>query len=172
MNKELINKGKKLSFLLRHDKDYKFDEHGYRDVNDIIDNHDLSFDEINEIVETNDKKRYEFNQDKTKIRARQGHSININVDLKEEIPTKILYHGTSDRFVNQILKDGIKKMNRNHVHLSNDIDTAINVGKRHGKPVVFEIDTRQMINDGIKFYLSNNNVWLTDYIHPKYIKLI
>lgn len=161
--------GVKLAYLLRHDKDYQFDEHGYRDINDLINNHGYTFEEIQFIVNTNNKKRFEFNEDKTKIRARQGHSINVNVDLVEKIPPDILYHGTASKFIDGIKKSGINSKNRLHVHLSDNKNTAINVGKRHGEPIVLEIDCKSMVIDGVKFYLSNNNVWLVKYVDPKYI---
>lgn len=103
--KDLVSRGKQLSFLLRHDKNYKFDEHGYRTVQDLIDNYGYSIEELDDIVETNDKKRYEYNEDKSLIRARQGHSVNVNVDLKEMVPPDILYHGTATRFYSDILKE-------------------------------------------------------------------
>lgn len=170
MKQDIIKKGKKLSFLLRHDKEYKFDEHGYRDITDLIQNHGYTKNEIETIVNTNDKQRYEFNSNHTKIRARQGHSIPINVDLKIEKPQNDLYHGTATKFLSSIFDCGIKKMNRNYVQLSNDKKTAINVGKRHGEPVILIIDAKKMSDDGIVFYLSNNNVWLTEFIDAKYIK--
>ena len=111
MNKEkaLVQKGKRLSYLLRHDQSYTFDAHGYREVSDLIQNHGYTMEELLEIVATNNKKRYEFNEDKTKIRARQGHSVNVNVDLRECVPPDILYHGTATRFLESILKTGINK---------------------------------------------------------------
>lgn len=168
-NKLIIKKGKHLSFLLRHDKDYNFDNHGYREISDLIKNHGYTKEDIDIIVNTNDKNRYEYNSDKTKIRARQGHSIPINVDLKTEIPPNELYHGTTTLFLDSIYKDGIKKMSRNFVHLSNDVNTAKKVGARHGNPVILKIDSHQMSDDGIIFYHSNNDIWLTEYISPKYI---
>lgn len=167
--KDLVSRGKQLSFLLRHDKDYTFDEHGYRTVQDLIDNHGYSIEELDAIVETNDKKRYEYNEDKSLIRARQGHSVNVNVDLKEMTPPDILYHGTTTRFYSTILKEGIKKMNRQYVHLSDNYSTAVSVGSRHGSAIVITIDAKKMKDDGCKFYLSNNGVWLTDYVKPDYI---
>ena len=169
---DLIKYGKKLSFLLRHDKECQFDNHGYREVKDLVNNHGFSRKLIETIVETNDKQRYEFNFDKSKIRARQGHSININVDLKEAIPPKELFHGTATRFVDSIMQNGINRMSRNYVQLSENIETATEVGKRHGKPCILTIDAEFMHNDGIKFYLSNNNVWLVDFVDKKYIKNI
>jgi putative RNA 2'-phosphotransferase len=170
--KNLIIKGKQLSFLLRHDTEYRFDEHGYRDVQDLVQNHGFTKDEIVELVETNDKQRYEFNDDKSKIRARQGHSVNINVDLKETLPPDVLFHGTATRFLPSIKEKGILKMSRNYVQLSENFDIAMEVGKRHGKPVVLAVDTKTMREDGIKFYLSNNNVWLTEFVDSKYIPAI
>lgn len=170
--KNLIIKGKQLSFLLRHDTEYRFDEHGYREVQDLVQNHGFTKDEIVELVETNDKQRYEFNDDKSKIRARQGHSVNVNVDLKETLPPDVLFHGTATRFLESIREKGILKMSRNYVQLSEKIDTAMDVGGRHGNPVVLGVDTKTMREDGIKFYLSNNNVWLTEFVDSKYIAAI
>lgn len=167
--KVLIKKGKELSFLLRHDEDYKFDEYGYREVSDLIQNHEYTIELLEAIVETNDKQRYEFSEDKKKIRARQGHSIKVDVKLRETTPPDILYHGTAIRFIESIEEEGIKKMSRQYVHLSKDKETAFNVGKRHGRPCAIVIDAKQMVNDGIKFYLSNNNVWLTEFVDRKYI---
>lgn len=166
---DIIRKGKRLAFLLRHDKDYQFDEHGWREVSDLIANHGYTMELLDEIVETNNKKRYEYSEDKSKIRARQGHSVNVDVELKEVIPPDILYHGTAETTLSAIMKEGIIKGSRLHVHLSQTEETALNVGKRHGKPVVIRINAGQMNQDGIKFYLSNNGVWLTEYVSPKYI---
>lgn len=105
-----------------------------------------------------------------KIRARQGHSVNVDVELKEMTPPDVLYHGTAETSVDAIMKEGILKMNRIHVHLSQTVETAINVGKRHGNPAVLRINARQMHEDGIKFYLSNNGVWLTDFVDPMYFE--
>lgn len=167
----LVKKGKHLSFLLRHDTEYQFDKHGYREVNDLIKNHGYTKAELIELVETNDKQRYEFNSDKTKIRARQGHSIDVDVELKETTPPDVLYHGTATRFLDSIMKTGINKMSRNYVQLSTDIDTATTVGSRHGTPIILKVNSRKMSDDGIKFYLSNNNVWLTEYVDKKYIEI-
>lgn len=171
--KELTHKGKHLSFLLRHDVDAfnegKIDEHGWRMISELV-KQGYSKELIDAIVETNNKKRYEYNEDKTKIRARQGHSIPVDVDLVETVPPNVLYHGTAKRFLDDIYDGGIISKTRLYVHLSPDIETAFNVGKRHGNPCVIEIDTEQMVKDGIVFYLSNNNVWLTKYVDPKYFK--
>jgi len=170
---DIIKQGKHLAFLLRHDKEGfekgLIDKNGWRKVDELIKSHQYTKELLEEIVETNDKQRYEFNKDKTKIRARQGHSIDVDVELKEELPPDVLYHGTSSKFLESIYKQGILKGKRQHVHLSSDIETAKKVGARHGNPVVLSINTKKMKEDGIKFFKSNNNVWLTEYINQKYI---
>lgn len=105
--KDLIRKSKHLAFLLRHDTEYQFDEHGWRDVKDLIKNHDYTMAELEDIVANNDKQRYEFNTQHAKIRARQGHSINVDVELQETVPPDILYHGTATRFLSSIYDKGI-----------------------------------------------------------------
>lgn len=171
MNKGIINLGKELAFLLRHDKEAfskgLIDHNGWRNVSELL---SLGYTQetLDEIVETNDKKRYEYNQDKSKIRARQGHSIPVDVELKETVPPGILYHGTATRFLDSINKSGLLPKDRLYVHLSPDFETAIKVGSRHGKPTVITIDCKKMVADGHKFYLSNNGVWLTGPIKPKY----
>ena len=114
------------------------------------------------------KKRYELNTAKSKIRARQGHSIPVDVELKEVMPPDILYHGTATRFLDSIFKKGLIKGNRLYVHLSGDEETAIKVGSRHGKPYVLKVNAKKMYNDGYKFYLSNNDVWLIDNVPTNY----
>lgn len=168
----LEKRGKELSFLLRHDTSYNFDKNGWRTVDDLITNHEFSKELLDAIVETNSKKRYEYNEDCSKIRARQGHSVSVDVELKETTPPDVLYHGTASRFLDSIQKKGIIKGDRLYVHLSETSAVAKDVGKRHGSPVVLTIDAKQMACDNLKFYLSNNNVWLTDYVDPKYITMI
>lgn len=165
---KLVKFGKKLSYLLRHDDTHQFDEHGYRTISDLVNNHGFTFDLIQKIVETNDKQRYEFSSDKTKIRARQGHSVDVNVDLKETTPPNILFHGTSITNLQSIKRTGIDKSNRLYVHLSDNEELAYKVGERHGVPYVIKINTKQMVEDGIIFYLSNNNVYLTKFVDKKY----
>ena len=170
---ELESKGKYLSYILRHSmEDFNaglIDEDGYMSISELI---KKGFTEslIEEIVKTNNKARYEFDDTHTKIRARQGHSIPVDVGLKPTTPPDVLYHGTADRFISSIFKEGLKPMSRLYVHLSDNPDTATTVAKRHGKPVVLTIDTKQMVSDGIQFFLSNNGVWLTKEVLPQYIK--
>lgn len=165
----LIKQGKKLSYLLRHDQSYAFDEHGWREVSDLMANHGFTLEVLREIVATNNKQRYEFSEDMTRIRARQGHSIRVDVELAEAMPPDILYHGTAKSFVESIMSQGIQKGKRLYVHLSTTIDMATKVGERHGEPVVLAIDAKRMHEDGIKFFLSRNNVWLTEFVDVKYI---
>lgn len=172
-DKEVIRKGKHLAFLLRHDQDAfdkgLIDNNGWRNVSELIKNEGYSKELLDEIVETNNKQRYEYNSDKSKIRARQGHSINVDVNLTEAIPPSVLYHGTSTKALESIYKQGIVKGDRLYVHLSKDEETALKVGSRHGTPYVLKINTEQMVKDGLKFYISNNGVWLTEYVNSKYI---
>ena len=123
---------------------------------------------LDEIVETNDKKRFEYSSDGLKIRARQGHSIDVDVELKEMTPPDVLFHGTATKSVESIIENGIMPSSRLYVHLSVDEATAIKVGSRHGSPYVFKIDSKKMVEDGCIFYLSNNGVWLTDKVSPVY----
>lgn len=174
----LVKLGKYLSLILRHKPDVigiELDKHGWASVDELIEGINktgrfINEEILDEIVETNNKKRYQYNDDHTKIRANQGHSINVDVDLKERIPPNLLYHGTALNYLDKIKQLGIKKMNRLHVHLSKDIETAKNVGKRHGQPIVLVIDTKAMVEDGYVFYFSNNGVWLCNDIDYKYIK--
>lgn len=165
----IIQRGKKLAFLLRHDRSYPFDAHGWREVSDLMKNHGYTMEELEEIVATNNKHRFEFSEDKSRIRARQGHSVHVDVELEEKMPPDTLYHGTAKAFLDSILEKGIIKGNRLYVHLSSTKETAANVGKRHGEPVVLAIDAKKMSEDGLRFFFSRNGVWLTDYIDVKYI---
>lgn len=165
----LIKQGKKLSYLLRHDKSYAFDEHGWREVSDLVVNHGYTLLELREIVATNNKQRYEFSEDMTRIRARQGHSIQVDVELAEAVPPDKLYHGTAKSFVESIMSQGIQKGKRLYVHLSTTIEAATKVGARHGEPVVLAINAKRMHEDGTKFFLSRNYVWLTEFVDAKYI---
>ena len=171
--KELVNKGKHLAFLLRHDKNAfdagLIDSNGWRSVSELIKEQGYTRQLLDEITDTNNKKRYEFNTDKSKIRARQGHSIPVDVELREVMPPDVLYHGTATRFLDSIFKKGLIKGNRLYVHLSGDEETAIKVGSRHGEPYVLKVNAKKMYNDGYKFYLSNNDVWLTDNVPFEYI---
>ena len=168
-NRKLLQRGKHLSFLLRHDRKYPFDEHGWREVSALTENHGYTLEELDEIVRTNNKQRYEFSEDRKHIRARQGHSIHVDVELQETTPPDVLYHGTADSSVDSIMQQGILKGKRLYGHLSETVETATNVGKRHGTPVILRVDAKRMHEDGVPFFLSRNGVWLTEYVDVKYI---
>lgn len=169
-----------ISLILRHHPEAAYiqlDEHGWADVDQLIVGINKSGKKINrdileEIVRTDNKQRYSFNENKTLIRANQGHSVPVDVELKEQEPPEVLYHGTAQRFYNSIKTEGLKPMGRLYVHLSKDIETAINVGKRHGKPIVLKISSGRMYQDGQAFYLSENGVWLTKKVDINYIEQI
>jgi putative RNA 2'-phosphotransferase len=176
--KEIKSTSKFLSLVLRHSPEtihLKLDENGWADVEELITkcnrhNKQLNLDVLNVVVETNDKKRFAFNEDKTKIRASQGHSIIVELNLNEALPLDYLYHGTVQASIDGIKEKGLQKMSRQHVHLSKDKETAVKVGSRRGKPIVLRIDSKTMHADGFKFYLSENEVWLTDEVPLKYIE--
>ena len=172
LKKEVIKKSKHLSKILRHDPsrvNISLDDSGWTSVEILLRNINMTMEELDFVVENNNKKRYEFNDDKTRIRASQGHSVEVDLGYEESIPPEILYHGTSDGGFERILIDGIKKMGRHHVHLSDSSRTAFIVGSRHGPPMVLEVSAMRMHDDGIEFYLSTNGVWLVDYVDCKYI---
>lgn len=166
-----------LSLILRHQPEVigiTLDENGWTDVDELIakmntKGHRISFDELEEVVETNDKQRFAFSDDYNKIRASQGHSVNISLGLDPQEPPAYLYHGTVSKFLDSIRKEGLQRMSRQHLHLSRDRETAVKVGSRRGIPVILNINSGDMHRDGFLFYLSDNGVWLTDHVPAKYI---
>ncbi|MVM41309.1 RNA 2'-phosphotransferase [Spirosoma sp. HMF3257] len=173
-DKENTRISKLLSLVLRHQPSLlgiELDEQGWTSVDVLLSKAQIDRPTLAYIVETNNKKRFSFNEDKTRIRANQGHSVEVELGYKAEIPPKILYHGTGSGAIASILKTGLNKRKRHHVHLSSDTETAYKVGQRHGEPVVLEIDAEQMSQNNIEFYVSANGVWLTDSVPPRYIKL-
>lgn len=179
MNEKIAKEiSKLLSLVLRHSPEtiqIKLDENGWTDVDKLITqcnkrhkNIDLAT--LEYVVENNDKKRFSFNNDKTKIRANQGHSIQVELNLKEVKPLEYLYHGTVAKFLSNIKSEGIQKMSRQHVHLSADKETATKVGGRRGVPIILTVRSGDMYEDGYEFYLSDNNVWLTDAVPVNYIE--
>lgn len=169
-----------ISLVLRHKPEtagITLGEHGWANVEELLrgineTGRKINMEILENIVATDNKQRYSFNEDKTLIRANQGHSIPVDVGLKEQNPPEILYHGTATRFLNSILNDGLKPMSRLYVHLSKDIETAWKVGKRHGDPVILKINSRDMYKDGYKFYLSENGVWLIEKVDAKYFEVM
>lgn len=168
-----------LSLILRHQPEVvglTLEENGWISVEELIRacaNYGKPFTlaELKSVVETNDKKRFAFNDDETKIRASQGHSLEVEIEFEKRTPPEILYHGTAEKNVGVIFAEGLKKMSRHHVHLSADTETATKVGMRYGKPVIFQIDTAAMIAEGFEFFVSANGVWLVDNVPPKFLKM-
>ncbi len=168
-----------ISLILRHKPDaigISLDEHGWADVGDLIDginrsgSHTLDKEELEEIVRSDEKQRYSFSEDHTLIRANQGHSIPVDVELEEKTPPDILWHGTGEKYVSSIDVQGLIPKSRLYVHLSSDMETAEIVGSRHGKPVIYQIDCRKMAEDGYRFFLSANHIWLTKEVPAVYLK--
>lgn len=170
-----------ISMILRHKPEaigITLDEHGWADVDELIkginetgEEIEFSKDTLETIVKTDKKQRYSFSQDKTLIRANQGHSIPVDVELEKKEPPKVLYHGTGVKSVKAIQEQGLLPMERLYVHLSTDVETATNVGKRHGTPVIFQVNAEQMQKDGYDFFQSVNGVWLTKEVPAKYLEL-
>ena len=168
--------GKFMSLILRHEPQkigLELDAAGWASVNELLvgmkrKGHGLSFEQLVDIVETNEKKRYRFNEDKTRICANQGHSLNLDLELTEFEPPEVLYHGTASRFMKSIKEQGLIKGNRHHVHLSKDKETARNVGSRHGVPIILAVSSGAMHRAGFTFYCSENGVWLVDNVPAKY----
>lgn len=170
-----------ISMILRHKPQVigiTLDEHGWADVNELIkginetgEEIEFSKDTLETIVKTDKKQRYSFSQDRTLIRANQGHSIPVDVELEKKEPPKVLYHGTGVKSVKAIQEQGLLPMERLYVHLSTDVETATNVGKRHGTPVIFQVNAEQMQKDGYDFFQSVNGVWLTKEVPTKYLEL-
>lgn len=177
-DKQLTHISKFLSLVLRHQPEIigiQLEQNGWVYVNELIEKankYGIQFDReiLNYIVATNSKKRFAFNDTLDKIRASQGHSLEIELGYINQKPPRILFHGTGEKSVQSILDTGLKKQSRQHVHLSSDIETAIKVGQRHGKPFVFKVLSEQMYNDNFQFFISDNGVWLTDNVPTKYLK--
>lgn len=174
---DLNNISKYISLILRHKPEtigITLDEHGWSSVCELVDgiaktNEGFNINILKKIVSEDSKQRYSFNEDYSLIRANQGHSINVDVELKEVIPPEYLYHGTGEKYTESIDQNGLIKKSRLYVHLSKDSETAITAGKRHGKPVMYIIFSGEMYRRGFKFFLSENEVYLTDNVPVKYM---
>ena len=172
-----VQLGRFLCLILRHHPEeagITLDEHGWADVGALLvgvcnTGRWIDRETLERIVREDNKQRYTFNEDHSMIRANQGHSIQVDVELRKMQPPQYLYHGTAARFLPGIQAEGIKRMGRQYVHLPPDYQTAVAVGRRHGSPVVvLRIEAGAMAQNGIVFYRSKNGVWLCDYVSPEY----
>jgi putative RNA 2'-phosphotransferase len=173
----IVATSKLLSYVLRHRPDsigLALDANGWADTMELLAclaAHGKPVDRtlLERVVADNDKQRFAFSEDGSRIRASQGHSIAVDLQLRQAEPPAVLYHGTASRFLKAILASGLKAGARHHVHLSADVRTAMRVGARHGFPAVLRVDAARMHADGIPFYQSDNGVWLTGEVKPKYL---
>ena len=178
--KSLVKISKYLSKHLRHQPErlgLRLESGGWIDVEELLaacrrNNFPISREELNEVVAQNDKQRFSFDETGTRIRANQGHSIEVDLQLKPSAPPDVLFHGTNEKSVAAILKHGLLKMGRHHVHLSFDEKTARIVGARRGKPVIFAVDAAAMREASYEFFVSENKVWLVETVPPKFLKLL
>ncbi len=169
--------GRFLSLVLRHNPavaGIKLDDNGWADVDSLLAGCNRAGKKIDpetleRIVRENNKQRYKFNEDRTRIRANQGHSVTVDVEMEECAPPEWLYHGTASRSLESIRAEGIQKGSRQHVHLSRDTETAMQVGKRHGRPLLLRVSAANMHRDGHKFWLSENGVWLCEHVPWAYV---
>ena len=166
-----------LSLILRHHPEVigiSLDAHGWADVDELIagiaQKKKFNREILEEIVRTDKKQRYSFSEDGAKIRANQGHSVQVDLELQPIEPPDLLWHGTAEKYADSIEKTGLKPGSRMYVHLSPDIETAVAVGKRHGRPIVYEVKSGQMHRDGFSFYRSVNGVWLTHNVPEVYLE--
>lgn len=168
---------KALSYWLRHspeDIGIVIDSNGWTDVRNLIDKASsklmFDFNELKYVVQNNEKQRFSLSEDFCSIKANQGHSIEVELELEEVTPPDILYHGAPVGVIDVIIKEGLKKMNRHHVHLSADKETAAKVGSRRGAFEVLEVEAMKLRANGYKIYISDNGVYLTDEVPSEYIK--
>lgn len=178
--KQLVKWSKFLSLVLRHKPEaigITLDAQGWTDVDKLLQKAQaagvpLTHEALKEIVATNNKKRFSFNANFDRIRASQGHSVHVDLGLEVQQPPERLYHGTAQQNIAGILKNGLLKQARHHVHLSTDVQTALRVGQRHGKPQVLQVSAGQMFRGGFYFYQSANGVWLTANVPQQYLQTI
>ena len=166
---DLIKKSKRLAYLLRH-SDIP-DQNGWANISAVSSELNLQLQDIQQIVNSDDKGRFNLSDDNLRIRALYGHSIKIYLELKPTAPPFVLYHGTAEKYLQSIMKDGIIPRKRNYVHLSESKEIANQVGARHGNPIVLTVDAKSMFENGSKFYKAQKGVWLAERIPSEYIKI-
>lgn len=175
----LTETSKYISLILRHKPEVigiTLDEHGWADVKELIEGinrtRPMNMALLEEIVRTDEKQRYSFNEDRTLIRANQGHSVPVDLELPVMAPPEFLWHGTGEKYTSSIEEIGLIPKSRLYVHLSKDIETAKTVGQRHGRPVIYRVLSGKMAQDGYVFYRSVNGVWLTKEVPVAYLEKI
>ena len=169
-----MNVSRKLAFLLRHSQDplYISPDGGWAKVSEITKALNISRAQLDEIVATDKKGRYMYDEYKQRIRACQGHSIpGVQVEMEQPEPPEYLFHGTATRFLDTIMREGLRPMSRQWVHLSKDYETAVSVGSRHGAPSVLRVNARQMVADGYQLYRSLNGVWQIKEVPAQYLEI-
>ena len=177
MNDNLTRKSKFLSLVLRHQPDKAgvvLDDAGWVAVEELLAGcgragHAITPDQLREIVRTSDKQRFALSDDGRRIRANQGHSVDVDLGYEPATPPEVLYHGTADRFLDSIRAQGLIKGSRHHVHLSERLETAEAVGRRHGRLAVLRVRSGDMHRAGVPFYKTPNGVWLTDSVPTDYL---
>ncbi|MFJ7217226.1 RNA 2'-phosphotransferase [Amycolatopsis sp. NPDC098790] len=170
--KETIRISKRLARHLRHDPaaiGLTLSPDGWAPVEQLLRALKITREQLDEVVETNNKRRFAFDETGTRIRASQGHSVDVDLGLADAVPPDVLYHGTVAKFLDAILREGLRPMNRHAVHLSATVDTARVVGARRGKPVILRVDAAGMAAAGHAFQVSANGVWLTAAVPPEYL---
>ncbi len=175
-----VTRSKLLSLLLRHKPEEAgliLGEGGWVSVDDLLAGlqrlgKPMTRADIDRLVRTSDKQRFTLSEDSNMIRAAQGHSVDVEMNHAPAIPITDLYHGTAHRFLDAILASGLAPMSRQHVHLSSDVETAVRVGQRHGRPVVLRVDAERMHADGYVFFRADNGVWLTNAVPAGYLDQI
>lgn len=167
---DIIPFSKRLAYLLRHSN--LPNRNGWVRVSVLLNEMSITLQILRVIVEEDTKGRFEFSENESSVRALYGHSIDVDLGLEPTIPPPVLYHGTAEKYIDSIMKEGLRPRKRNFVHLSETIDMAKQIGTRHGSPVVLSIDIEAMIRTGYKFYKAQNSIWLTGDIPPKFLKVI
>lgn len=178
MSSRLVTVSKYLSKHLRHQPEVlglTLEPGGWVSIDELLQaaaakGFPISYDEFLECVETNDKQRFSIDDSGDRVRANQGHSVTVDLQLESRVPPDLLYHGTVERFLSSIESQGLLKGRRHHVHLSIDVATATKVGARRGKPIILSIDAAGMNRAGHAFFVSTNGVWLTDSVPPQFLR--
>ncbi len=169
-NLEVLSR--KLAYLLRHDCDYGYEHGGWRVVSDLIENHSFTQDELEKVVLSDSKGRFELNEDKTRVRALYGHSVQLGLLLTEAEPPEFLYHGTASKYLSSIENCGLLPKSRQYVHLTENIETAVKTGMRHGEPLLLRVASQRMASDGYSFYERNNGLWLTHHVPVNFLEIV